>query len=269
MFCYRKFSLPPLLGSRLDEKPMTCSGPKQLPTLWPRCSSSHLLPGIGSWLQWKWYRPSHIYIQMRAVLTNHLCWAEQLKAGAGQTTTTPLRCDLAFATFQQTVLCVNMSVGKVKHLETRAMAIAVFPNQAREARYLVKQVSSVFIDNLNCKLCTDISWKTMAPFTCCIKWPFRCLDCDARSFDCSIPMSRAFTQWGDHWSGWHGDSAQTAEDEHTIMTGGLDGKSTWRKWKVLATAPLPLVRGRRGLPRRPMGWGGEGRRPSWGKTSIE
>ena len=45
-FFYRKFPLPPLLGPTLDEKTCFCSGPNQLPTLWPGTSSSHLLPAI-------------------------------------------------------------------------------------------------------------------------------------------------------------------------------------------------------------------------------
>ena len=67
-FSHRKFSLPPLLGSGLYEKSMTSSGPKHLPTIWTRCSSSHILSDIritqfsvmfyviDSWL----YLPSYI-----------------------------------------------------------------------------------------------------------------------------------------------------------------------------------------------------------------
>ena len=43
---YPEFPLPPLLGSRLDEKSMTCSGREQLPAFWTGSSSSHLLPAI-------------------------------------------------------------------------------------------------------------------------------------------------------------------------------------------------------------------------------
>ena len=49
LFCYRKFTLPPLLGPGLNEKTQACSPrPKQLPTFGARSSSSHLLPAIGS-----------------------------------------------------------------------------------------------------------------------------------------------------------------------------------------------------------------------------
>ena len=63
---YRKFPLPPLLGSRLDEKSMPCSGREQLPTLWTGSSSSHLLPAIariltGAFTQQGRYRPSYTF----------------------------------------------------------------------------------------------------------------------------------------------------------------------------------------------------------------
>ena len=53
--------------------------------------------------------------------------------------------------------------GKVEYLEMRAMAIAVFPNQAREARYLVNhkchQCPGLFfnnnLDRWACKLCME------------------------------------------------------------------------------------------------------------------